>query len=88
MNHKKREAMKREEQAQLEKIGVNQYYGIGAILALRVIGALDYYIYQTKKGEVSQEVPNSPTPQNPPLQQPSRPQEIAKQVQTNKFEME
>ena len=67
MNHKKREAMKREEQAQLEKIRVNQYYGIGAILALRVIGALDYYIYQTKKGEVSQEVPNSPTPQNPPL---------------------
>ena len=31
INHKKREAKKREEQAQLERIGVNQYYGIGAL---------------------------------------------------------
>ena len=48
INRKKREAKKREEQAQLERIGVNQYYGmallcdpgpaasIGAILALGV----------------------------------------------------
>ena len=45
INHKKREAKKREEQVQLEKIGVNQYYGIGAVLALGVIGGLGYYIY-------------------------------------------
>ena len=32
-NHKKREAKKRE-QAKLEASGVNQYYGIGAVIAL------------------------------------------------------
>ena len=50
-NHKKREEQ-RKEQAQLEKREVNQYYGIGAILALGVIGGLGYYIYWSKKGEV------------------------------------
>ena len=70
---------KREEQAQLERgftSGVNQYYGIGAVIAVGVIGGLGYYIYRSKKGQVSQEVPNSPPPQ-----QPSRPQ-------TNKFDMD
>ena len=47
-NHKKREAKK---QAKLEASGVNQYYGIGAVIALGVIGGLGHYIYQTKKGE-------------------------------------
>ena len=51
INHKKRETKKREEQAQLERIGVNQCYGIGAVIALRVLGGLGYYIYRTKKGE-------------------------------------
>ena len=76
INCKKREAKKREEQAQLERTasGVNQYYGIGAVIALGVIGGLDYYIYQSKKGEV----PNNPT------QQPRS----QVQVQTNKFEMD
>ena len=41
-NCKKREAKK---QAKLEASRVNQYYGIGAILALGVIGGLGYYIY-------------------------------------------
>ena len=50
-NHKKRELRKREEQVKLEASGVNQYYGIGAVIALGVIGSLGYYIYQTKKGE-------------------------------------
>ena len=45
-NHKKREAKK---QVKLEVIGVSQYYGIGAVLALGVIGGLGYYIYRTKK---------------------------------------
>ena len=44
-NCKKREDKKRGEQAQLEKSGVNQYYGIGAVIALGVIGGLGYYIY-------------------------------------------
>ena len=43
-NCKKREEW-RKEQEQLEKTGVNQYYGIGAVIALGVIGGLGYYIY-------------------------------------------
>ena len=69
INCKKREAKKREE---AQNGGMNKYYGIGAILAVGVIGGLGYYIYRTKKGEV---------PNNPPPQQPPRPQ-------TNKFEMD
>ena len=51
-NHRRREEQ-RKEQAKLEKTasGVNQYYGIGAVMALGVIGGLGYYIYRTKKGE-------------------------------------
>ena len=77
-NRKKKEVKKREEQAKLEKSGnwrpVNQYYGIGAVLALGVIGGLGYYIYRTKKGEQPQQ--NNPKPH--PQMQP----------QTNKFEMD
>ena len=50
-NRKKREAKK---QAKLEASRVNQYYGIGAVIALGVIGGLGYYIYQSKKGEQPQ----------------------------------
>ena len=50
-NHKKREAKK---QAKLEATGVNQYYGIGAVVALGVIGGLGYCIYRTQKGEQPQ----------------------------------
>ena len=59
-NHKKREVKKREEQVKLEASGVNQYYGIGAVLALGVIGGLGYYIYRTKKVEQPQQ--NNPKP--------------------------
>ena len=52
-NRKKREAKKKEEQSKLEKSEnwrpVNQYYGIGAVLALGVIGGRGYYIHRTKK---------------------------------------
>ena len=41
-NCKKREAKK---QVKLEASGVNQYHGIGAVIALGVIGGLGYYIY-------------------------------------------
>ena len=58
-NHKKRKVKKRE-QAKLEASGVNQYYGIGAVIALGVIGGLGYYIYQTKK--VEQPKQNNPKP--------------------------
>ena len=70
-NCNKREAKK---QAKLEASRVNQYYGIGAVIALRVIGGLSYYIYRTKKVEQPQQ--NNPKPQ-PQVQ-----------LQTNKFEMD
>ena len=69
---------KREEQVQLKKSGVNQYYGIGTVIAVGVIGGLCYYIYRTKKGQASREVPNSPAPWNPSKPLP----------QSNKFEMD
>ena len=71
-NHKKRKAKKKEEQVKLEASGVNQYYGIGAVIALGVIGGIGYYIYRTKKVEQPQQ--NKPHPQMQP--------------QTNKFEMD
>ena len=49
ISHKKRE--------EDQNGGMNQYYGIGAVIAVGVIGGLGYYIYRTKKGEVSREVP-------------------------------
>ena len=58
-NHKKRKAKK---QAKLEVIEVNQYYGIGAVLALGAIGGIGYYIYQTKKVEQQ----NNPKPHPQP----------------------
>ena len=78
-NRKKREEQ-RKEQAKLEKSRVSQYYGIGAVIALGVIGGLCYYIYQTKKGEQ----PSDPQQNNPK----PHPQAIAAQPQTNKFEMD
>ena len=80
-NRKKREAKKRE-QAKLDASGnwrpVNQYYGIGAVIALGVIGGLGYYIYRTKKVEQLQ--------QNNPKPQPQR--QAQTQPQTNNFEMD
>ena len=80
-NRKKREVKKREEQAKLKKSGVNQYYGIGVVITVGVIGGLGYYIYQTKKAEQ----PSSNPQQNNPK---PHPQMIAAQPQTNKFEMD
>ena len=70
-NHEKREAKK---QVKLEASGVNQYYGIGAVIALGVIGGLGYYIYRTKKGEQPQQNNPKPHPHS--------------QLQTNKFEVD
>ena len=64
---------------QLERTasGVNQYYGIGAVIALGVIGSLGYYIYWSKKGEQGEEQPSNPQQNNP---KPC--------PQTHKFEMD
>ena len=70
-NRKKREARK---QAKLKASGVNQYYGIRAVIALGVIGGLGYYIYRTKKRKKPQQNNPKPHPQSQPL--------------TNKFEMD
>ena len=77
INRKKREAKKREDEVQLEKTTsrVNQYYGIGAVIALGVIGGLGYYIYWSKKGGWGEEQPSSNLQQIDPLK-------------TNKFEMD
>ena len=40
---------------------MNQYYRIGAVIALGVIGGLGYYIYWSKKGQVPDRA------QQPPL---------------------
>ena len=81
-NRKKREAKKRE-QVKLEASGVNQYYGIAAVmgprplcglLALGAIGVLGFYIYRTKKVEQPKQNDPKPHPQTQP--------------QTNKFEMD
>ena len=79
-HNRRRREEQRKEQVKLEKTtsGVNQYYGIGAVLDLGVIGGLGYYIYQAKKDPVPREV------MMPASQQP-RPQA---QPQTNKFEMD
>ena len=70
-NHKKREAKK---QAKLETSRVNHNYGVGAVIALGVIGGLGYYVYRTKKGEQPQQKNPKPQPQTQP--------------QTNKIEMD
>ena len=54
-NRRKREELK-------SKVELSsQYYSIGAVLAVGVIGGHGYYLYQAKKGEVNA----IPTPQQP-----------------------
>ena len=65
-NRKKREAKKREEQVKLEASRVNQYYGIGAVIALGVKGGLGYYIYRAKKVEQPKQNNPKPHPQTQP----------------------
>ena len=77
-NCKRREAKKREERAKLGASGVNQYYRVGAVIPLGVIGGLGYYVYRSKKVEQLQ----GEAQQNNPKPQPQT------QPQTNKFEMD
>ena len=88
-NRRKREEKKRVEQAQAQKSGVNQYYGIGAVIVVGVTGGLGYYIYQTKRGGLKSLVTHfaeGPTSgESPPPQRNNPPQQP---LQTNKFEMD
>ena len=70
-NRKKREELK------AQKLDSSQYYGIGAVLAVGLIGGLGYYIYQGKRGEVK----DVSASRNPTVSQQPCPQ-------ANKFEME
>ena len=72
---RRREEKKREEAQKGE--GVNQYYGIGAVIAIGAIGGLGYYIYRTKRGEIQ--------PQTQPNNPPNQPSPCPK---SNKFEMD
>ena len=87
-NHRKRE-LKVQSKAKSE--GVSQYYSIGAVITVGVIGGLGYYIYRTKKrgpkslGTHSAEGPTSGKVNVVPNhhQPPNKPS-----PQTNKFEMD
>ena len=72
-NHRKRE-LKAQKSKPTTASGVIQYYGIGAVLSVGVIGGLGYYIYQTKKVEVPPQQPSHLQRDNPP--------------KANKFEMD
>ena len=75
-NHRKREELKVQKSEVEPMLDSSQYYGIGVVLGVGVIGSLGYYIYQTKVNAI----PNSPP------QQPSHPH--APHPQTNKLQME
>ena len=83
INCKKREAKKREE---AQNGGMNQYYGIGVVIAVGVIGGLGYYIYRTKKGQVQVQGRALQAPADACTQLCSPPQQP--RPQTNKFEMD
>ena len=68
---------KRELKAQ-EREGVNQYYGIGAVMTVGVISSLGYYIYRTKQ-------PSHTQSNNPPHRTPKQ---LSPRPQTNKFEVD
>ena len=69
-NHKKGEQKAQKSEAQSK---LNQYYRIGAVIAVGVKGGLGYYMYRTKKGGpqslgaciTSRDLPNNP-PKQPP----------------------
>ena len=68
-NNKKRELKVQKSEAQRE---LNQYYRIGAVIAVRVTGGLGYYIYRTKKGgpqSLGARFANGDIPNSPPKQQ-------------------
>ena len=68
---------------------MNQYYGIGAVIAVGVIGGLGYYIYQTKKGGQGATAEQG-TSASTSREQPSNPQQNNPKPcpQTNKSEMD
>ena len=60
-NRRKRKELKEQKSEVEPNLTSSMSYGIGAVLAVGVIGGLGYYLYQAKKGEVNNIVP----PQQP-----------------------
>ena len=72
-NRRKRE----ERKAQRERETKLTYYGVGAVVAIRVLGVTGYYVYQSK------------TPKETPVNQPKdAPVNGPKEAPANKFEMD
>ena len=69
-NCRKREELKVQKSQVEPMLSFSQYYSIGAVLAVGVIGGLGFYVYQAKKGEVNavnNVVPHQqPSPQQHP----------------------
>ena len=68
---------KKREKQKSEVLTSSQYYSVGAVIAVGVIGGLGYYLYKAKKGEVK----DVSVSRNPTVSQQPCPQ-------NNKFEME
>ena len=65
-NGRKREELKVQKSQVEPKLTSSQCYGIGAVLALVVIGDLGYYLYQAKVSAISpQQLSKQPLPQQP-----------------------
>ena len=64
-NHRKREELKAQKNKQVEPMLTSSTcYGIGAVLAVGVIGGLGYYFYQAKVNAiVLPQQPSHPCPQ-------------------------
>ena len=68
---------KKREVQKSEVLTSSQYYSVGAVIAVGVIGGLGFYLYKAKKGEVK----DVSVSRNPTVSQHPRPK-------ANKFEME
>ena len=62
-NRKKREELKAQKSQEEPMLTSSTCYGIGAVLAVGVIGCLGYYLYQAKANNVAP--PQQPLPQQP-----------------------
>ena len=57
-NHRKKEQLAKAEEIESEpKLTWSQYYGTGAIVAIRALGILGYYVYESKKGDTPKVTP-------------------------------
>ena len=63
-NRRNREELRVQKSESKQVLDSSQYYRIGAVLPVGLIGGLGYYLYQAKKGEVNNVVPpQQPRPQ-------------------------